>query len=884
MASTQTLGLGTARDLNTANTLAAKQSSSLDRSNQHSQEPADGPKLHMPTGTTLMRLLQNQKCKTRKTQTSRDVLGGKLKEATDEIALLKQIIEEKDGAFHTTQEETKWIQQYITNFAESIFSDCVEDGDSGLRELTTEFLTCYAESRSSSECSSQDGNSSDSNASSDTKATSICESVISSTDLLEVNEDLNKALLFTRKLKSAFVKASADRDDCKTRYQRQLRNRENDYQKLQECAAANQRLSNDYDEMEKELKEEVAAKEQELQLLSGSLKDQEVLKAQTADKYRKILKKKDQELESAKKETAEALERAGSEHAKQQRELMEATNTIQAKMRSEITSVQSQVRTLEAELQDNGTQTQAEIQSLTARNLQLHDELVTLKQCKTQGYPYQEQIGALMNSTETVRTELVGTKRELRNANNDKAALLDDIQRSLDQVNCHLERERAAQKDSAAMERKAIELAESNSRKDTLIKQLSSDITSSASDGTSGTVMSENKMQSGARTKSVALLAILEESDQLRAALKAEQEAKAVIVAKASKLEDEVFRREVEEQFIEAVQYRAKQEIYDLEQTCEMHNRTICTLEGNLLQSSQVPGSDKAIIVQHLDETKQEITRLRARQDPLEKELEEAKQAAETVEDRMDTKIKEANKWAGYWCDATFAALTQTESLHEQIATLMQEKGEKYYVESDHPYNKAVADRNALREACRAGVPAGVEFEDQWPGSISATYVALRKLRPLGWEVLYELGKVWLTPLVKPYTEEDALERRQAQAEQERMAHRKKMGFPVGEGLAKPAPSNTASRANTTLYAAPNQQMGQAKRQRCAGQLDAAKARLPQKTSTTSSIHSSALSLSYDPRADNFRSRMEYNDMTRAQKQAYQKFMVEEGRAWRKDT
>jgi hypothetical protein len=84
-----------------------------------------------------------------------------------------------------------------------------------------------------------------------------------------------------------------------------------------------------------------------------------------------------------------------------------------------------------------------------------------------------------------------------------------------------------------------------------------------------------------------------------------------------------------------------------------------------------------------------------------------------------------------------------------------------------------VSDRSALRYAAdetlkgvdTALIPAEYYEPGFKAGWIPATIDGLHFLRPLGWIPVLELEKVWLTPMYKPFTEEDAVYRLEAQGQ-----------------------------------------------------------------------------------------------------------------------
>jgi hypothetical protein len=140
----------------------------------------------------------------------------------------------------------------------------------------------------------------------------------------------------------------------------------------------------------------------------------------------------------------------------------------------------------------------------------------------------------------------------------------------------------------------------------------------------------------------------------------------------------------------------------------------------------------------------------------LKRELEELRKTHENIVDKHDSEVRKwkntSEAWYGYYYNE---AVATTVRLHDQIHELKAEKGETHWIESEQPRNPRVADGNAWR--C-ADLHMNNEYE------ISATYEALRELRPHGYLPHAIARKVWLKREFVPLSEEEAAGRIEIQA------------------------------------------------------------------------------------------------------------------------
>ncbi|KAH7122768.1 hypothetical protein B0J11DRAFT_581449 [Dendryphion nanum] len=123
-------------------------------------------------------------------------------------------------------------------------------------------------------------------------------------------------------------------------------------------------------------------------------------------------------------------------------------------------------------------------------------------------------------------------------------------------------------------------------------------------------------------------------------------------------------------------------------------------------------------------------------------------------------------------------------ALHKKIAGLMAEKGEDYIVPAQEHPNPNVDIKMLLRQAIMAGawdqelpndlVPFNPTHN---PGRIPATYERVKALLPLGWEVLYNVDKVFMKPMFEQFTGQDSQERAEAGRQAEHEYYCAQLGF-----------------------------------------------------------------------------------------------------------
>ncbi|KAH6848452.1 hypothetical protein BKA58DRAFT_395285 [Alternaria rosae] len=153
---------------------------------------------------------------------------------------------------------------------------------------------------------------------------------------------------------------------------------------------------------------------------------------------------------------------------------------------------------------------------------------------------------------------------------------------------------------------------------------------------------------------------------------------------------------------------------------------------------------------------------------------------------------------SNYWWDLYFnEAVPTTQRLHDEIAALKAEKGEQHFAEPAPPANAEVYDRKMLAFAMACGLQgippdliSATIHDPTFGACLSPTESALKMLRPQGWYPVYIAGKVWLSKMVAPLSEEQAALRIQAGD------HNASQG---SAGSARSSVSNTYAPRNTNF-------------------------------------------------------------------------------------
>jgi hypothetical protein len=147
------------------------------------------------------------------------------------------------------------------------------------------------------------------------------------------------------------------------------------------------------------------------------------------------------------------------------------------------------------------------------------------------------------------------------------------------------------------------------------------------------------------------------------------------------------------------------------------------------------------------------------------------------VKHEVNSDLMKAQKSVKYWYTAYYdEAIPKVENLYKEIGALNAELSREVKIEEQLVRNVRVNDRAYIRYAAAETlkgidtkkIPAKYYEPGFVPGWIPATMEALRVLRPLGWAPVYEAQKCYLQPIYKPFTENDAATRLEAQEQKDK--------------------------------------------------------------------------------------------------------------------
>ncbi|KAF2254040.1 hypothetical protein BU26DRAFT_516286 [Trematosphaeria pertusa] len=659
-------------------------------------------------------------------------------------------------------------------------------------EPTSNDATALESSRSPTPQSPREN--SDSEHASDTDQTSNCGSDCESHD---AEAELRKALV-AEKEETASLRVLVERVEGQLlqeagRYSDLLAKKDDlvacrigDYEKLQAAAEANRNLCAEYDALNDALTEEVAHWKAKFERVTATVDEISSLSlqgdavVQIKDEHivqlKMLLANKDQEVAQAKKDAAQ-----------EKRDFAKVAAANRQAWKTEKESLEGQLEQLKADYQDALFANEHQIEKLTARNLALEKEHVMIADVLVhEREPKAKRVQEVVEANEPLRKELKHLKRKLKVSRENEENILDKMEQMSGQVTEHLKKEEKARRAARHLEYKNVELEEKLARKEEQMQKMTQQIVA----GTRSTTIKGDRANSALNDGASILEDTLLKNEELHALLDAEREEKEGMRLKLCKLDDQNVQQSWDLEMMQSTLSEQKEKAQKLRKANKKAEKEIGLLRAAVERSNGLTEQDKQKLTFLVKHTVDKNKKLEDRNSLLAKQLESAKVYIQTVEDKADSEVRKWEKRHDCWYSLYYdEAVPKNERLENRIHELMREKGEDYWQESEHPENRTVSDRNALRIAC-AETLTGVD-EDLIPpeafdpafsgGYLPATYQALKKLRPKGWIVISELGRAWLTPKYKPFTEEDAEERIQAREQKERLEHRAAMGFPAPE-------------------------------------------------------------------------------------------------------
>ncbi|USP75715.1 uncharacterized protein yc1106_02989 [Curvularia clavata] len=470
------------------------------------------------------------------------------------------------------------------------------------------------------------------------------------------------------------------------------------------------------------------------------------------------------------RKAAEERRQTEAAHLNELRTLTAASKTNRSAWEKTKQSMKTEMKRMERDFQDGLQANENEITRLTELSYRLAAENRLLASALDQipRAEMRERANEVFEEVRHAREELDKTQTKLKIANEKIENILEGMQQERDHWEAHGANEKQAQAQIYDLQKYIIELQEKLKLRDNLLRAVN------ISKGTTTTTVTAENVPKAAF-----------DNDELQAKLRAAKEENLLLQANFNKVDDENCALCMKLDTTEADLHKAKERLRMLE-----HKQTLINKEHELLYAAVenhegLTSENKHLLQKHLQETTAVNNYLRGRNDELRNELTKAKEFVEVVEDKCNLEVDKASKYAEFWELMYWdEAVPKVERLSQEIHELNKELGRNnVYVQERLERNVVVADRNALRYACKYSlrgvdpelIPAEVYEPGFVPGWIPATHDALRTLRPLGWVPVAELGKVWLAPMFKPFTQEDAAYRLRAKHQQERKEHRARM-------------------------------------------------------------------------------------------------------------
>ncbi|RAR14329.1 hypothetical protein DDE83_002279 [Stemphylium lycopersici] len=510
-----------------------------------------------------------------------------------------------------------------------------------------------------------------------------------------------------------------------------------------------------------------------------------------AEQHRNTIEAKDQEqakliaghkaeLEAMTQEAVQTQQELETKHREEMRVQIKSSKANRTAWEEARKAMEVKVLQMDLDYRDARQADEGEITHLTEnkRHIEADNRMLTSVLNNVRGDALNQEIRRVCHNTEERQKELEKTRTQLKISRQNIENILEAMQQERDHWTAHREKETEAQAQVYDLSKQVLELQEKLTLRDNLL-------------------CAKTETEIASRSPGVgSLSSIALSNDELREELKVTQKENDELRAKASKVDNDNFDLCLKVDTVEEQLHEVSGSLKVLRQKQEVLVKDREFLFNAVNQHQGLTLEDRTTLQQHLRETTHCNQQLKENGHELRKELAEVQNYIRTVHDKAQDKIDETEKCAKFWLSMYWdEAVPRVEALLKEIADLKKELGrEPVQIQERLERNVVVADRNALRVACEVslrGVDSSlVPTECYEPGfhggAVPATYDALRVLRPFGWVPLVELEKVWLVPMYKPYTEEDAAYRLEAQEQAARKAHREQMCYPPPPGTLVP--------------------------------------------------------------------------------------------------
>ncbi|KAH3953076.1 hypothetical protein HBH53_040920 [Parastagonospora nodorum] len=555
------------------------------------------------------------------------------------------------------------------------------------------------------------------------------------------------------------------------KYKAQLAQRFNDKAMVDEAQRHCDAVEEDYAKLEAKLDAIKNGHGQTIKQLQAQLKmnDQEKAKLQDShrcaiavlqDSHKKDLAKKTVEVEQALSLFTLKQEALGSA----KRELLRVAEVADSNRKvwaQEKQDFEFRAEVSDASALDTIGANESEIISLTERNRILEDE-VQLLSFPERGHS-KEVLNAITNSA-AIRKEITEERRDLMVAKEKLENTLESIHTDREIFEADQKKETEARVHAHELKRQVDTLQQKLVLREDAIRGM--ELRKVPSDLDRKDVLGSNLG-----------MMVFVENDSLQTQLKGLEQEKQEVQTKYNKLDDENLDLLIRISDIEKLANDDKTELEVLRAYKAFAEKELEVVPGVWKQKGSAISKDSDELRRYLRDTTGQIQLLSQQAIEMGAELDEKRECITRVEDEADTKCRkfadETDFWTGLYFDE---AVPHVERLYGEIKALNIELGRHVEPKERLVRNKRVEERAVLRNACKytmkgvdtAKIPAEYYEPGFVPGVVAATYDAMRFLRPRGWIPLYNRDKVYYQPMYKPFTEEDAAARLEAQQQKEK--------------------------------------------------------------------------------------------------------------------
>ena len=558
-----------------------------------------------------------------------------------------------------------------------------------------------------------------------------------------------------------------------TCFEQQLATKNNDYHALQNkyTEQRKQRIN------DKAMVDQWCAEAMEMKDLTKKQVEDHQAAIEARDQERvKLIADHKAEIEAVINKAAKEQDEIKAAHVQELRALTKASKTNRFAWEKEKKALEAKFSQMDGDAQDTRRANEDEILRLTEckRRLEAENALLMNNLNQTSSETTIELAQQFFLELEDTRSELDKTRNDLQISNIKIENILEAMQQQQDHYEAHGDEESEARAQVCDLQRQVVSLEEKLAICNDLLRNGGNEPAATDADGNSKVVLRNQELYDEAK-------AVRKENTEL--------------LAKCNKVDDENLALSLKIDTVDEELHALRRKHTIIQDNQRKLRRERSFLSNAVRSHSGLTAEDKAALDEHLCHMTEENEELRVANENLSAENKELVQAMQTIEEKCKIEVDSHCKAASYWYDRYFdEAVCKVERLTEEISLLNRELGrtteEAPPLQERLSRNVVVSNRNALRHACdvtlrgvnTALIPAEYYEPGFRPGWLPATHDALRVLRPLGWAPVAELGKVWLSPIYKPFTEEDAEARLEAEAQVERRAHRIAMGFPEFPG------------------------------------------------------------------------------------------------------